>query len=234
MSQAPVITLDGPSATGKGTIARAVAEKLGFHLLDSGALYRVLALAASKRRIDPENGAAIAALAPRLALEFAADGGVVLDGESVGTEIRTARVDELASRAAALPEVRRALLPWQRGFRRAPGLVAEGRDMGAVVFPDAARKFFLTASAEIRAERRCRQLLAKGLNARLADLSRDLQARDRRDRRRSISPLRPVSGAVEIDTSQLTVNEVVDQVMRAIGAEKMSSAAPASTGCGRT
>ena len=213
MSEAPVITFDGPSATGKGTIAGRVAAMLGFHLLDSGALYRVLALASQQGGIDPDNGAGIAALAPELPVEFSAGGQVSLNGEDVSTAIRTALVDELASRIAALSEVRGALLPWQRDFRRLPGLVAEGRDMGTVVFADAEVKFFLTASAEVRAKRRHKQLIDKGLGARLPDLLRDLRSRDRRDEQRSISPLRPATGAIEIDTSQLSIDQVVAQVM---------------------
>lgn len=220
MSEAPVITFDGPSATGKGTIAGRVAAMLRFHLLDSGALYRVLALASHQGNIDPDNGAGIAALAPGLPVEFIAGGGVRLYGEDVSIAIRTALVDELASRIAALPEVRKALLPWQRGFRRQPGLVAEGRDMGAVVFADAEVKFFLTASAEVRAKRRHKQLIDKGLGARLPDLLRDLRSRDRRDEQRSISPLRPATGAIEIDTSQLSIDQVVDRAMQSIAARR--------------
>lgn len=220
MSEAPVITFDGPSATGKGTIAGRVAAKLGFYLLDSGALYRVLALASHQGNIDPDNGAGIAALAPGLPVEFIAGGGVRLYDEDVSTTIRTALVDELASRIAALPEVRKALLPWQREFRRQPGLVAEGRDMGAVVFADAEVKFFLTASAEVRAKRRHKQLIDKGLGARLPDLLRDLRSRDRRDEQRSISPLRPATGAIEIDTSQLSIDQVVDRAMQSIAARR--------------
>lgn len=220
MSDAPVITIDGPSATGKGTIAGRVAAMLEYHLLDSGALYRVLALASHRDNIDPDNGAGIAALAPELPVEFNAGGGIRLHGEDVSTAIRTALVDELASRIAALSEVREALLPWQRDFRRQPGLVAEGRDMGAVVFADAEVKFYLTASAEVRAERRHKQLIDKGLGARLPDLLRDLRSRDRRDEQRSISPLRPATGAIEIDTSQLSIDQVVDQVMQLIAARR--------------
>ena len=220
MSEAPVITFDGPSATGKGTIAGRVAAMLGFHLLDSGALYRLLALASHQGNIDPDDGAGIAALAPGLPVEFIAGGRVRLYGEDVSTAIRTALVDELASRIAALPEVRKALLPWQRGFRRQPGLVAEGRDMGAVVFADAEVKFFLTASAEVRAKRRHKQLIDKGLGARLPDLLRDLRSRDRRDEQRSISPLRPATGAIEIDTSQLSIDQVVDRAMQSIAARR--------------
>lgn len=220
MSEAPVITFDGPSATGKGTIAGRVAAKLGFHLLDSGALYRVLALASHRGNIDPDNGAGIAALAPSLPVEFKAGGGIGLHGEDVSAAIRTAPVDELASRIAALPEVREALLPWQRDFRRQPGLVAEGRDMGAVVFADAEVKFFLTADAEVRAKRRYKQLIDKGLGARLPDLLRDLRLRDRRDERRSISPLRSAVGAIKIDTSQLSIDQIVDLVMQSIAARR--------------
>ncbi len=214
MSKAPVITIDGPSATGKGTIAGLVARELGYRLLDSGALYRVLALAASEEGIDLDNGAAIARMAPKLKIEFPEKGQVRLGGRDVGSEIRTRAADESASRVAALPEVRRVLLPVQHGFRSPPGLVAEGRDMGAVVFPDAQYKFFLTASPEIRAGRRYRQLLDKGPGARLPDLLRDLRARDRRDEQRSISPLRPAERAIGIDTSQLTIAQVVDRIMQ--------------------
>ena len=216
MSAAPVITIDGPSATGKGTIASRVAARLGYHLLDSGALYRVLALAAHEQGLEPENGAAIARLAPKLRVEFLPSGGILLAGRDISTEIRTGGNDERASRVAALPEVRQVLLPAQHRFRKPPGLVAEGRDMGAVVFPDARCKFFLTATPEIRAGRRHKQLIDKGLDARLPALLRDLQARDRRDEQRSISPLRPASGAIEIDTSALRITEVVDQVMQSI------------------
>ncbi len=220
MSGAPVITVDGPSATGKGTIAGRVAAKLEYHLLDSGALYRVLALASHRSDINPKDGAGIAALAMGLPVEFNAAGGVRLQGEDVSNAIRTALVDELASRIAALAEVRKALLPWQREFRRQPGLVAEGRDMGAVVFADAEVKFFLTASAEVRARRRHKQLIDKGLSARLPDLLRDLRTRDRRDEQRSISPLRPATGAIEIDTSQLSIDQVVERVMQSIAARR--------------
>ena len=214
MSEAPVITIDGPSATGKGTIAKLVARELGYRLLDSGALYRVLALAAHERGVELGNGMAVASLAPGLRVEFPANGGVSLAGRNVSTAIRAGEVDERASRVAALPEVRAALLPWQRRFRKPPGLVAEGRDMGAVVFPDAESRFFLTASPEIRAERRYKQLIDKGLDARLPDLLRGLRARDRRDEQRSVSPLRPASGAIVIDTSQLRIAQVVDRIMR--------------------
>ncbi len=214
MSNTPVITIDGPSATGKGTIASLVAKELGYRLLDSGALYRVLALAACEEGIDPEDGAAIAGMAPGLKIEFPGNGRVSLGGRDVSSEIRTGAMDESASRVAALPEVRQVLLPVQHGFRSRPGLVAEGRDMGAVVFPGAKYKFFLTASPEIRASRRYRQLLDRGLDARLPDLLRDLRARDRRDEQRSISPLRPADRAIEIDTSQLTIVQVVDRIMQ--------------------
>ncbi|MCY4017017.1 MAG: (d)CMP kinase [Gammaproteobacteria bacterium] len=218
MNKAPVITIDGPSATGKGTIASRVARRLGYRLLDSGALYRVLALAAHERGVDLDDGTAIAALAPRLDIAFPANGKATLAGRDVSTEIRTGGNDERASRVAALPEVRQILLPVQHGFRKPPGLVAEGRDMGEVVFPDARCKFFLTASAEIRARRRHKQLIGKGLDARLPGLLRDLRSRDRRDEQRSISPSRPASGAVEIDTSELTIDQVVDRVMGVITA----------------
>ena len=220
MNVAPVITLDGPSATGKGTIAALVAEKLGFHLLDSGSLYRMLAIAAHDRGIDPDDGPAIAALAPRLQLESGLDNRIRRSGNDASTAIRTSLADELASRISALPEVRTALLSWQQQCRREPGLVAEGRDMGSVVFRDAESKFFLTASAEIRANRRHKQLIDKGLDAKLPDLLRDLQARDRRDEQRKISPLRPASGAIVIDTSDLGIDQVVGQVMESIAARR--------------
>ncbi len=213
MNEAPVITLDGPSATGKGTVAGLVAQRLGFHRLDSGALYRALALAARQRGIDLEDGAALAALSARLAARFEANGQTWLDGEDASLAIRTPEAGQWASRIATLAEVREALLPRQRAFRCAPGLVAEGRDMGTVVFPDAECKIFLDASAAVRAERRWRQLLEKGLDARLPDLLQDLQSRDSRDMQRGIAPLRPARQAIRIDTSHLPVESVVEKVL---------------------
>ncbi|HHJ14893.1 MAG TPA: (d)CMP kinase [Gammaproteobacteria bacterium] len=211
----PVITLDGPSGSGKGTIASAVARELGFHFLDSGALYRLLAFAADRRGIALDDEAALAALAGELDIRFPPDapGEVLLDGEPVGVEIRTEAAGAGASRVAVLPKVRDALLARQRAFRRAPGLVADGRDMGTVVFPDAQVKFFLTASAEERARRRFNQLKEKGKEASYEDVLRDIRARDARDAGRAVAPLRPAADAIEIDTTSLDIAATLQRVM---------------------
>jgi CMP/dCMP kinase len=209
----PVITIDGPSASGKGTIAERVAERLGFHVLDSGSLYRLTALHAMRRGISLAGEARIAALAAELPAEFRA-GGVWLDGEEVTHAMRSEEVGEGASQVAALPAVRHALLARQRAYARSPGLVADGRDMGTVVFPDATTKVFLTASAEARAERRYKQLIEKGIPANLASLVRDMRSRDERDTQRAVAPLKPSPDALVLDTTQLGINEVVEAVLR--------------------
>jgi 3-phosphoshikimate 1-carboxyvinyltransferase len=210
--EVPVITVDGPTASGKGTLAAALAARLGYHTLDSGSLYRSTALAALQDGIAPEDAAALARLASRLDLRF--DGSaVVLRGRAVSDELRREDVGSLASRIAALPEVRAALHGLQLAFRRAPGLVADGRDMGTVLFPGAALKVFLTASAARRAERRYKQLISKGIQANIADLRADLEARDARDKSRSIAPLMPAEDALSLDNSALSIEESVDVVL---------------------
>lgn len=210
---APVIAIDGPSASGKGTIAKRVAEALDFHYLDSGALYRLVALAALRRGVPLEAGAALAEVARALDARFRGD-EVELAGERVTDAIRAEEVSGAASRVAAHPAVRAALLARQRAFRRPPGLVADGRDMGSQVFPDAGLKVFLTATPEERARRRYKQLIDKGMSANMRDLVRDIAERDQRDRERSVAPLRPADGAHVIDTTALSIENVVDAVLR--------------------
>lgn len=212
-SPVPVIAIDGPSASGKGTVARQVAERLGFRLLDSGALYRLVALAAARHGVDPSDEPALAAEATALDCEFRDDGGVSLGGQDVTQAIRTEAISSAASRVAAAPAVRQALLERQRGLRRAPGLVAEGRDMGSVVFPDATFKVFLTATAEARAQRRHKQLMEKGIHANLDALLLDINQRDARDATRSVAPLQRCADAHLVDTTGLSVEEAVQRVL---------------------
>lgn len=215
----PVIAIDGPSGTGKGTIARLVKRWLGWHLLDSGALYRVLGLAGEGRGLDLDDEPAIAGLALALDVRFVEDDDdtrVILDGVDATAAIRTEDCGALASRVAAHPAVRAALLERQRAFRSAPGLVADGRDMGTVVFPDAALKIFLTATAEERAARRHKQLIEKGMSVNLAQLLGDITERDRRDTERAASPLKPATDAVILDTTHTTIGVVEDQVKRLV------------------
>ena len=209
---APVIAVDGPSASGKGTVAVKVAEALGYAYLDSGALYRLTALAAKQAGVDWSDEPAVAALAARLDVEFVG-GDIRLNGVPVGDTIRTEEMSAGASRVAALPTVREALLFRQRVFGTVPGLVGDGRDMGSVIFPKAALKVFLTASAEARAERRYKQLIEKGFSANLADLLADLQERDARDAQRSVAPLRQEADAKLLDTTHLTIEQAVNQVL---------------------
>lgn len=209
---APVITIDGPTASGKGTIAEGVARALGWHVLDSGALYRLLAHQALARGIDLDDGEALGALAAALVVEHG-DHGLLLDGQPVGDAIRAETVGAAASRIAALAPVRAALLAQQRGAQRPPGLVADGRDMGTVVFPQAGLKVFLTASAASRAQRRHKQLIEKGFSARLSDLLRDLEERDARDVSREHAPLRAAEGAVTIDSTHLDIDATVNEVL---------------------
>lgn len=208
----PVIAIDGPTASGKGTVAERVARALGFHYLDSGALYRLVALKAIEHSTDPDDGAALAELADGLRPRFAG-GRIELDGEDVTEGIRREDVGRLASRVAVHPQVRAALLALQQGFRREPGLVADGRDMGTVVFPDARLKVYLTASVEARARRRHKQLIDKGFEANIAPLLQDLRVRDERDMQRTASPLIPAQGAYQLDSSDLEVNEVVETIL---------------------
>ena len=209
---APVIAIDGPSASGKGTVAALVAERLGLHYLDSGSLYRLTALAASRAGIALDNEAALANIAAALPAEFI-DGKILLAGEDVTLAIRSEESSKGASIVAALPAVREALLDRQRAYRQAPGLVAEGRDMGSVVFPDAVLKVFLTASAQARAERRHKQLIEKGMSANISTLLRELQERDERDAARSVAPLQKCVDAKLLDTTNLSVEQGVSAVL---------------------
>jgi len=217
---APVVTIDGPSGSGKGTIARAVASHAGWHLLDSGALYRLTALAGARAGLDPQDVQGHARLASTMNVTFGShsDGTerVTLNGEDVTSELRSEATGSGASRVAAWPEVREALLARQRAFAQPPGLVADGRDMGTVVFPDAALKIFLTASAEERALRRYKQLKDKGSDVSLPALSREIAERDSRDSTRAVAPLKPAPDAEVIDSTGLSIGEVVDRVL-AIG-----------------
>jgi len=213
----PVIAIDGPSGSGKGTIARQVAAALGWHLLDSGALYRLLALAAARRGIDLDDTARLAELAAALDVRFGVDAEgaelIWLDGAPVGGELRTEEAGRGASTVAALQPVRDALLGLQRSFRKRPGLVADGRDMGTHVFPEAELKVYLTASAEERARRRHKQLKDKGIDVSLAALSRDIEDRDRRDSERSVAPLRPAEDARILDSSNQSIDAVTETVL---------------------
>lgn len=210
----PVITIDGPSGVGKGTVSSRVAQVLGWRFLDSGALYRAVALGVMEAHIPLDAAADVAVKAEALDLRFA-DAGRVLSGDrDISAQIRAEAVGEVASRIAALPPVRTALLNKQRAFRQAPGLVADGRDMGTTIFPDASLKVFLTASAEVRAERRYKQLKQKGVDANLPRLLGEIRERDRRDSERPVSPLKPAPDACLLDTSTLSIDEVVDQVIR--------------------
>lgn len=213
-SAPPVITIDGPTASGKGTIAQRVAQALGWNYLDSGALYRVTALAALQHDIDLHDEVLLARLAGSLPLRF--DGQrILLAGRDVAEAIRAEGVGNAASRIAVLAGVRSELLVLQRRFRRPPGLVADGRDMGTIVFPQADLKVFLTASVESRAERRYKQLIEKGFSANLPTLLRDLAERDTRDARRAIAPLRPAEGALLLDSTGMSVEQTVDRVLDA-------------------
>ena len=213
----PVIAIDGPVGSGKGTIARRVAQALGFHLLDSGALYRLTALSAAKQGVDLADVDAVAQVARELNARFDsnADGSerIWLDGEDVTLEIRKETTGEMASVVAVIPEVREALLERQRAFQQPPGLVADGRDMGSLVFPSASVKIFLTASAEERAARRHKQLKDKGIDVSLAALSRDIEDRDRRDSERSVAPLRPAEDARVLDSSGQSIEAVTQIVL---------------------
>ena len=207
-----VLAIDGPTASGKGTVSSIVAKTLGFHYLDSGALYRLCALRCIKKEIDFKNEAACAEIARTMRPEFK-DGRITMDGEDVTEAIRAEAVGLAASMVAALPAVRRELLDLQRSYAQAPGLVADGRDMASVVFPGAELKVFLTATAEARAERRYKQLIAKGISANLSNLTRDLLERDRRDRERAVAPCVPAADAKVLDNSSLTIEETVEQIL---------------------
>ena len=215
MPEIPILAIDGPSGSGKGTVAARVADALGWHILDSGALYRLVGLAALKSGVNLNDHAAVAEIARHLPVRFEA-GKVYLDDEDVSLEIRTETAGNNASKVAAIPEVRAALLEWQRSYARSPGLVADGRDMGTVVFPQAAVKIFLDASAEERARRRYKQLKDKGMDVNLPGLIAEIEERDRRDRNRKVAPLAPADDALVIDSTSMNIDEVVDLVLQAV------------------
>lgn len=208
----PVIAIDGPSASGKGTIAQLVAKKLGFHYLDSGALYRLVALKTVQSHADIHDTSLLAGIARNLHVVFD-QGEVYLDNQTVTDDIRAEQCGILASQLAAYPQVREALTERQRAFCQPPGLVTDGRDMGSVIFPDATLKIFLTASAETRAHRRYKQLIEKGISANIADLLQDIQKRDERDSHRSVAPLQQGADAKLLDTTSLTISQVQDTVL---------------------
>jgi len=212
MNLPPVIAIDGPTASGKGTVASLVAEQLGFHYLDSGALYRLVALGSQKASLDPKNGPELGILAKKLVISFK-NGQILLNSEDVTDAIRTESIGLLASTIAVHPEVRQALVGVQHGFRLAPGLVADGRDMASVIFPDAVLKVFLTATAETRAQRRYKQLIAKGISVKLENLLHDLQERDARDSSRGAAPLLVADGAEVLETSELSIDQAVKKIL---------------------
>lgn len=221
MTEIPVLTIDGPSGSGKGSITQLVAQKLGWHILDSGALYRLTALAALRQGVSFEDEPALANIAANLDIEFkAGEPGepvkVCLDGEDVTAQLRLETTGDNASKVAVLVPVREALLQRQRDFRAAPGLVADGRDMGTVVFPDAPYKVYLTASAQARAERRYAQLKAQGEDVKIATLLQEIEARDARDMGRKTAPLKPADDAVMVDTTSMTIDEALAKVLSVI------------------
>jgi cytidylate kinase len=218
---APVLTIDGPSGSGKGTISRLVAEKLGWHLLDSGALYRAVGYAAAAEGIDLSDVDAVTRCAQTVKIRFRAspdhsETHILVNGHDATDELRTETAGAAASAIAVIPSVRQALVDMQLGFRKGPGLVADGRDMGTVIFPDAAHKVFLTASASERAKRRYKQLKDKGLSVTLAGLQREIEARDERDASRPVAPLKPAEGAVVIDTTGMPIDVVVAKVFAVV------------------
>ncbi len=215
----PVITIDGPSGAGKGTVCRLLAQELGWEILDSGAIYRVLALAAIHHQIEPSDEESLIPLAAHLDVQFASDENgskIILEGEEVTHSIRNEEVGGAASKIAALPRVREALLRRQRAFRQEPGLIADGRDMGTVVFPDAEIKVFLTASAEERARRRFLELQAKGHDVKIGDLLTEIRARDDRDTNRAVAPMVAAEDAIEVDSTEISAQEVFDQLIKVV------------------
>ncbi len=219
MAEVPVLTIDGPSGSGKGTLAQRMASTLGWHYLDSGALYRVLAQAALLAEIDLADEIALAKIAANLPVTFQIAQNtltVLLNGQDVSLLIRSEQAGNAASKVAAIPSVRTALLQRQRDFRQAPGLVTDGRDMGTVVFPDAPYKVYLTASAEVRASRRYKQLKEKGIDSNLADLIVEITERDERDQQREVAPLRPAADAIILDSTALGIDTVFQRVSELI------------------
>ena len=212
MSAVPVLAVDGPSGAGKGTVAKLLAEQLKFKILDSGALYRLTGLLVNRAGNGFDNESQAAELASSMKVEFTAD-GVILNGEDVSLAIRTESAGNDASKVAAMPAVRAALLDWQKAFAKMPGLIADGRDMGTTVFPQAPLKIFLTASAEERAQRRHKQLNEKGISSSIAALAAEIAERDERDRTRATSPLVPADDAIVIDSTSLSIDEVVQQIL---------------------
>lgn len=216
----PLVTIDGPGGSGKGTISRILATQLGYHMLDSGALYRLLALAAQTHSIPLDSEEALVTLAAHLDVQFISNGEkstrLLLEGEDVSDAIRSEECGNQASIVAALPQLRIALLARQRAFMELPGLVADGRDMGTVVFPEADVKIFLTATPEERAKRRYKQLIDKGMDVNLATLSREIAERDERDASRLVAPLKPAPDAVVMDTTGVTIDQIVDQILSLI------------------
>jgi len=215
----PVITIDGPSGTGKGTLSMLLAKQLGWHYLDSGALYRVVALASEQQKVSPAAIDVVVEIIGQLDIQFVMDATgvekkIILQGKDVTKSIRSEKISQFSSKISAIPQVRAALIQRQRGFRRSPGLVTDGRDMGTVIFPDAPLKIFMTASAKIRAQRRYKQLKDKGIDGNLAAILAELNERDSRDRQRKIAPLQPAKDAVELDTSQLSIEQVYQQLLQ--------------------
>jgi len=208
-----IITIDGPSGSGKGTISQRVAQQLGWHFLDSGALYRLLGLAVSRKGVELDEVDRIADIAKTMSVQFE-NARILLDGDDVTDTIRTETAGNNASKVAAIPQIRAALLAWQRDYAKPPGLVADGRDMGSVVFPDAELKIFLTASAEERAKRRYKQLKEKGLDVNVRNLTVEIEERDQRDMNRSVAPLVAAEGALELDSTSLSIAEVLEIVLK--------------------
>ncbi|WP_199612002.1 (d)CMP kinase [Flocculibacter collagenilyticus] len=228
-SSAPVIAIDGPSGAGKGTVCRLLADKLGWSILDSGAIYRVLALAAVHHNVEPSNEEALVPIAAHLDVQFTTDektgnAKIILEGEDVTNSIRTEEVGAVASKVASLPRVREALLRRQRAFQQSPGLVADGRDMATVVFPHAEVKIFLTASAEERANRRYLELKEKGHDVTLGRLLEDIQQRDERDMNREVAPLKPAEDSLVLDSTELSIDEVLDNLLDVVH-EKLNQVA---------
>lgn len=211
-SDIPVITIDGPSASGKGTVASLLAQELGWYVLDSGALYRLTALDCMKKKVDLEDQGLVAAVANALSIKFLAE-GIFLHGEDVTDSIESEQVGAIASKIATYPELRATLLQSQRNCRRTPGLVADGRDMGTMVFPDADLKIYLVADVQKRAERRYKQLMAKGFSVKISGLVADLEARDQRDLNRSFAPLKPADDAIIVDSSDLDIQDTLSIIL---------------------